>query len=132
MKANLEMKGIVDYLQIMQNLLIYNQMSKGINLKNYLPKEQTRIIKQTSSNLRNTPKPIKEGGGNLRDGGGLKYTNKPVSSSLPVIKRPSSRGGNSTGSRGGGGSFNFKDEGFNEEGKFGSTNTRPNQNISRY
>ena len=131
MKANLEMKGIIDYLTDYAKFANIESDVEGYKFEELPPKEQTRIIKETSTNLRNKPKPIKEDGGNLRDGGGLNYINKPVSSSLPVINRPSSRGGNSTGSRGGG-SFNFQDEGFNEEGRFGSTNTRPNQNISRY
>lgn len=132
MKANLEMKGIVDYLTDYAKFANIESDVEGYKFEELPPKEQTRIIKQTSSNLRNTPKPIKEGGGNLRDGGGLQYNNNPIISDPSPINTPSNSGGGSSGGGGGGGSFGFNDEGFNEENEFGNTGTTPNQNMNQY
>ena len=101
MKANLEMKGIIDYITDYAKFANIQSDVEGFKFEELPPKEQTRIIKQTSSNLRNTPKPIK-GGGKLRDGGGLIYNNNNTSSP-PTINSPSSSGGSSGG--GGGGNF---------------------------
>ncbi len=78
MRANLVMKGIIEYITDYAKFADIESDVEGYKFEELPPKEQTRIIKQTSSNLRNKPKPIKEEGGNLRDGGGLRYINKPV------------------------------------------------------
>lgn len=128
MKANLEMKGIIDYITDYAKFANIQSDVEGFKFEELPPKEQTRIIKQTSSNLRNTPKPIK-GGGKLRDGGGLVYVKNPTKPINPNIKRPSgstaSKGGG--GSRGGG-SFAFDDDKFGDNNDSGKVN----QNISRY
>ncbi len=129
MKANLEMKGIIDYISDYAKFASVQSDVEGFKFEELPPKEQTRIIRQTSSNLRTKPKPDK---GNLRDGGGLVYNNNPTTSSLPTPNIPSSSGG-SSGGGGGGGSFGFNNNDFGEgvEGGVGG-NSNTNQNISQY
>ena len=129
MKANLEMKGIIEYITDYAKFANIKSDVEGFKFEDLPPPEQVRIIKQTSSNLRNTPKPIK-GGGGLRDGGGLVYVKKTTKPIDPKNKRLSGPTvpKNGSGSRGGGG-FAFDNE-DNLDNSNGSSNI--NQNISRY
>ena len=74
-KANLEMKGIINYIVNYSQFADIESDVEGYKFEELPEPEQYRIIKQSSSNIQQGKKPdlVKDGGGGKRDGGGIKF-----------------------------------------------------------
>lgn len=119
MKANLEMKGIANYIVNYSQFADIESDVEGYKFEELPPAVQVRIIKQQRSNLQSEPTKEKN----------------------PIKNPPrgnSSRPGNTTqipgaGGRGGGRAFTgYQDEGFNEESEFNSSQSNTDQNERLY
>jgi len=119
MKANLEMKGIANYIVNYSQFADIQSDVEGYKFEELPPAVQVRIIKQQPSNLQSEPTKEKN----------------------PIKNPPrgnSSRPGNTTqipgaGGRGGGRAFTgYQDEGFNEESEFNSSQSNTDQNERLY
>lgn len=75
MKANLEMKGIANYIVNYSQFADIESDVEGYKFEELPAPEQYRIIKQSSSNIQQGKKPdlIKDDGDGKRDGGGIKF-----------------------------------------------------------
>lgn len=75
MKANLEMKGIINYIVNYSQFADIESDVEGYKFEELPPAVQVRIIKQSSSNIQQGKKPdlVKDDGGGKRDGGGIKF-----------------------------------------------------------
>lgn len=75
MKANLEMKGIINYIVNYSQFADIESDVEGFKFEELPAPEQYRIIKQSSSNIQQGKKPdlVKDDDGGKRDGGGIKF-----------------------------------------------------------